>query len=299
MNTTKQEAAFKLKEETFKAAKATYRAAQDVAEAAQCAYVDAANDALKAGIITSYATYWDMVCKNRADCDSSLKPASDIYEVACNAFRAAAGAAFKSNKEAGADGTEAGADGTILKGNVRISPKRLTEVFGQPPDSDGYKVSGNYTFTSHSGDVFTLYDWKLTNLFYHELISPEDFWNQSSPITFNIGAKSNACIAEFKLFLEKATEMAFEATRKPAYDFENDTATHAYQAACAAYREAMSAARDDFGAASEAYAETNDAAYEAYDAATDLYDSASAAYQTASDLYSATLIWATMEGAAK
>jgi len=154
-------------------------------------------------------------------------------------------AAFKLNKEAGADGTS-------LRGNVTISPKRLTEVFGQPSESDGYKVSGDYTFTSHSGDVFNLYDWKLTNLYDPDLISPEDFWNQTSPITFNIGAKRNACIAEFKSFLEQATKNEVIKAADNAYRVAVE-ARDAFEAATklaqAAYDTAIAAAHAIYRAA--------------------------------------------------
>ena len=101
---------------------------------------------------------------------------------------------YKLNKQANSDGTS-------LRGNVTISTKRLTELFGLPSRSDGYKSSGEYIFTSENGDVFTLYDWKSTSLYDQEMISPEEFWNQNSLVTLNIGAKSAVGVGGFMSFL--------------------------------------------------------------------------------------------------
>ena len=107
---------------------------------------------------------------------------------------------YKLNKQASSDGTS-------LRGNVTISTKRLTELFGLPSSSDGYKSSGEYIFTSEAGDVFTLYDWKSTSLYDEEMMAPEEFWNQSSPVTLNIGAKSTVGVGGFMSFL--ATSLRF------------------------------------------------------------------------------------------
>jgi len=108
---------------------------------------------------------------------------------------------YKLNKQANSDGTS-------LRGNVTISTKRLTELFGLPSSSDGYKSSGEYIFTSEAGDVFTLYDWKSTSLYDDKMIAPEEFWNQSSPVTLNIGAKSTVGVGGFMSFLTTSLRSA-------------------------------------------------------------------------------------------
>jgi len=107
------------------------------------------------------------------------------------------GSNFKINKQA--DTTK-----TTEQGRIEISPKRLTEVFGQPSVSDGYKTSGQYVFTSESGDVFTLYDWKSTSLYDDEMVSPEEFWDEIGQVDLEIGATSKNGVQEFKSFLEKS-----------------------------------------------------------------------------------------------
>jgi len=104
---------------------------------------------------------------------------------------------FKLNKQA--DTTK-----TTNQGSISISPKRLTEVFGQPSSSDGYKTSGEYVFTSESGDVFTVSDYKSTSLYDDEMISPEEFWDEIGQVDLEIGATSKNGVQEFKSFLEKS-----------------------------------------------------------------------------------------------
>jgi hypothetical protein len=51
-------------------------------------------------------------------------------------------------------------------------------------------VSGCYRFTTAAGDVFTLYDWKATALYYGEeegWPSRDEFWADPEPVELNIG----------------------------------------------------------------------------------------------------------------
>lgn len=88
---------------------------------------------------------------------------------------------FKLNQDADINGTH-------RQSEVQVSPARLIEVFGQPIESDGYKVSGEYVFESEEGDVFTLYDWKATTLYSPDYgVAPSEFWRQTCLRDFNIG----------------------------------------------------------------------------------------------------------------
>ena len=82
--------------------------------------------------------------------------------------------------------------GTSLRGGVKLKPIELLLVFGKPMVSDGYKVSGEYTFEhTESGTPITLYDWKYTTLYDHEGIKPVDFWKLDEEVQFNIGSTNS------------------------------------------------------------------------------------------------------------
>jgi hypothetical protein len=82
---------------------------------------------------------------------------------------------------------DASANGTSLQGYVDIAPATLVKVFGEPNESDGYKVSGEYVFTDDKGNVFTLYDWKSTTLYDPEYMRPSDLWAMTEPWEIHIG----------------------------------------------------------------------------------------------------------------
>jgi len=87
---------------------------------------------------------------------------------------------------------DADINGTHLQGHIMVAPAFLIEKFGQPQKSDGYKVSGEYSFENEEGEVFTLYDWKCTELYDSYGTPVREFWNTWVPIQFNIGGKSPA-----------------------------------------------------------------------------------------------------------
>jgi hypothetical protein len=86
--------------------------------------------------------------------------------------------------------------GGSLQGHVRVSPAKLVEIFGQPDESDGYKVSGEFQFyNEETGEDFTLYDWKSTTLYDdydgNPAPTPEAFWLSTAPYDFHIGGTGN------------------------------------------------------------------------------------------------------------
>jgi hypothetical protein len=70
---------------------------------------------------------------------------------------------------------------------LTLQPSRLIQVFGEPEESDGYKVSGEYRFNTPNGGMITLYDWKSTSLYDSNLIDPVDFWGGSEYFEMNLG----------------------------------------------------------------------------------------------------------------
>jgi hypothetical protein len=95
-------------------------------------------------------------------------------------------------------------NGTSRMGEIKVAPMDLILAFGKPGESDGYKVSGEYTFhDEESGVVFTMYDWKMTNLYDSNYPSPEKLWASTKPVTINIGGNHKGNIEEFKRLIKE------------------------------------------------------------------------------------------------
>lgn len=85
------------------------------------------------------------------------------------------------------------ADGTSLKGYVSLRYKDIVEVFGEPTQGDEFKVSGEWIFfNDETGECFTMYDWKSTNLYDDRNPSVDKFRSSDSPFEFNVGGKTDA-----------------------------------------------------------------------------------------------------------
>ena len=70
---------------------------------------------------------------------------------------------------------EAKIDGISLQNYMVTSYDKLLENFGKPIYGDGFKVSTQWVFKSKLGQVVTLYDWKVTNLFEKSGLSVTNF----------------------------------------------------------------------------------------------------------------------------
>ena len=71
---------------------------------------------------------------------------------------------------------KADTNGTSLQGYFNCSYKVLEAIFGEPVKSDEYKVSTEWVFEDvETGDVYTLYDWKETNLYSPNYPSVDEF----------------------------------------------------------------------------------------------------------------------------
>ena len=104
---------------------------------------------------------------------------------------------FKLNQNANTSGTH-------RVGTIHLKPRDIIKAFGFPQNSDGYKVSGEYIFTDEIGEVFTLYDYKMTSLYDPEYINPVDFWALETPQEFSIGG--NTTPLNFLDWLENKVE---------------------------------------------------------------------------------------------
>ena len=97
--------------------------------------------------------------------------------------------------------------GTHLQGYIEAAFPDLEKAFGKPIDRpDGYKVSGEWIFEGDGGEVFTLYDWKCTNLYDSDFESVESFRANPRPQTFNVGGRTDATV--FILWLNKKIKEA-------------------------------------------------------------------------------------------
>lgn len=97
----------------------------------------------------------------------------------------------KSLTEAFCPNPDADVCGTSLKGRIQTSYAQLVEAFGEPIQGDGYKVSGEWVFSGLDGEVFTIYDWKSTDLYDEQALSVEEFRAQPSA-EFNVGGSKPA-----------------------------------------------------------------------------------------------------------
>jgi hypothetical protein len=107
---------------------------------------------------------------------------------------------------------DADIDRTHKIGQIVLVARQLVDRFGPPGEADGYKVSGEYRFEDSQGRVYTVYDWKETTLFDDgveegdELSAPtpEEFWGNENPATFQIGGRADNDVEAFKNWLSGA-----------------------------------------------------------------------------------------------
>lgn len=105
-------------------------------------------------------------------------------------------------------------DGTSRMGEMDVKYKDLILTFGQPMESDGYKVSGEWVFMEdESGEVFTLYDWKMTELYDSDGLSVDELRTQDKVVTVNIGGNHKGDVERFKRLVLRQIE--FMKTGKP------------------------------------------------------------------------------------
>ena len=91
--------------------------------------------------------------------------------------------------------------GTSLKGYITVSYPQIMSVLGEPEESDGYKVSGEWVFQDDEGDEFTIYDWKLTDL-YGSARMPVEELRKSARVQLNVGGSNVAKFLNFVTYLK-------------------------------------------------------------------------------------------------
>lgn len=112
----------------------------------------------------------------------------------------------------------ASACGTSLQGEIELNCQKLIALFGVPNESDGCKVSTEWVFESETGEVFTLYDYKETNLYDDGLPTVEEFRALPS-YSWHIGALRSDDVESFKEWLNfKVTNQSEIERVKLAYN---------------------------------------------------------------------------------
>ena len=83
-------------------------------------------------------------------------------------------------------------NGTSLKGYVAATFDQLANLLGQPHSCDEYKTSTEWVLLDDEGSVFTIYDYKATNLYERSEPSVEEFRSSGLPYEWHIGGKKPA-----------------------------------------------------------------------------------------------------------
>ncbi len=69
-------------------------------------------------------------------------------------------------------------NGTSLRGHFICSYQDLVRVFGEPNcEGDEYKVSTEWVISDIEGNVWTIYDYKMTDLYDDNTMTVEEFRN--------------------------------------------------------------------------------------------------------------------------
>lgn len=92
------------------------------------------------------------------------------------------------------------AGGTSLQGLVTTSYSKLVEIFGEPQESDGYKVSSEWVVEDDNGNVLTIYDYKETSLYDSNNPSVEEF-RELPECEWHIGGNNPSLADELEQFI--------------------------------------------------------------------------------------------------
>lgn len=91
--------------------------------------------------------------------------------------------------------------GTSFQDEVRTSYARLVELFGYPNSKgDEYKISTEWVLENERGQIFTIYDWKSTELYEGGQMTIEEL-RTLSEYDWHIGAKINSGTLDLRRFI--------------------------------------------------------------------------------------------------
>lgn len=101
-------------------------------------------------------------------------------------------------------------NGSGFCGFITVPFARLVEVFGEPEESDGYKVSAEWVITFEDGTVATVYDWKATNLYEDYLPSPKTLRGMNYD-QWHVGGFDSRAVDLVRQALDVAPALALKA----------------------------------------------------------------------------------------
>jgi hypothetical protein len=113
--------------------------------------------------------------------------------------------------------SSAESDGTHQFGEVAIPPASIVRCFGQGCESDGFKVSRRWVFRK-GNLIFTLYDWKSTDLYDSDMWSPELLWKCEEPFDLHVGSKDPATEKDVAAFIDYLRRTTSSAEKSEADD---------------------------------------------------------------------------------
>ena len=116
--------------------------------------------------------------------------------------------------------------GSSLKCTINCSYKTIVAAFGEPDDSDGYKVSSEWIVKDMvTGDLFSLYDYKETNL-YNSLNPTVLEFRAKDSYDWHIGCSGNIKVTALEDFLGAykgtTTTINTDLPTKVVYKYEID-----------------------------------------------------------------------------
>jgi hypothetical protein len=90
---------------------------------------------------------------------------------------------------------------THVYGEVLVVPAAVVRCFGGGEFGDGEKVSRQWVF--RKGElVFSVYDWKCTNLYDPDAWDPEELWASECPYPLHVGSREPATEQDAREFAE-------------------------------------------------------------------------------------------------
>jgi len=120
-------------------------------------------------------------------------------------------------------------DGTFKQAELHTTFPELLALFGMPEESDGHKSSGDWIFESNKGDVFTIYDWKSTNLYDPSLPSVDTFRRSPAVVPFSVGGVNDA--SDFLSWVSwRLNEVTPEEVRRATLEYLDGLTTSDAQA---------------------------------------------------------------------
>lgn len=92
--------------------------------------------------------------------------------------------------------------GTFLVGKFRATYEELFKALGEPDTADSYKVSTEWRI-EHDGQIYTIYDWKMTSNYDPDLPTPETLRGCPIPFLWHVGSRSEIGFELFSYELNK------------------------------------------------------------------------------------------------